>query len=447
MMNENTILITVALATGLMVLPKKYSLLPFFVGACFVPADQRVIIAELDFPVLRILVVVGVLRLYLRGEVTKIRWNRFDLLLSLWVVAGAAVYVLQWLDMRALIYKCGILFDVLGFYWLFRQNVRSWSEIKIAVRLAALCALLLAPLVAVEWSTGNNPFVALGRVQTALREGSYRCQASFPHSIMLGLFWATLVPLFVGLAMTEKNRIFYIAAVAAAVFIVFSTASSTPLFSLGAIVLLLPLFAYRRYGRQLVWTLCGLTILLHIVMNAPVWHLVSRVSIVEGSTGWHRYNLINQAVIHFREWAVLGTRSTAHWGWALGDITNQYVAEAANGGVVTLCLFVYLLIVAVRVTGSYSMRPLPKHEQLLTWCVCVSVLGHCLSFLGVGYFGQIRMLLYLIFSFAAAVYEMSNSERRSSAYVKADRMHETNLAPNHANRVVMGFGQRTEGTY
>jgi hypothetical protein len=229
---------------------------------------------------------------------------------------------------------------------------------------------------------------------------------------MLGLFWATLVPLFIGLAMTERKKILYWAATAAGVFIVCSTASSTPLLALVAIVLLLFLFRYRIYGRQIAWISCGSIIALHLVMKAPVWHLLSRVSIVGGSTGWHRYHLIDQAIGHFSEWALLGTRSTAHWGRGLYDITNQYVAEGVTGGIVTLILFICLFVMAVRVTGSYSLQPMPRYKQWLAWCICVSILGHCISFLGVTYFGQIRMLLYLTFGFVAAIYEMSDTSHK-----------------------------------
>lgn len=433
MINQSTILITLALSAVLIVVPQKYFILSFIFGACFVPADQRIIIVDLDFTVLRILMVVGMLRLWLRGEIRRINWNRFDQLLLLWVAVGAVIYVIQWLDMRALIYKCGILFDVVGLYWLFRQNVRSWPDIIFAIKVTALCALLLVPLVAFEWATGSNPFVALGRVGTVVREGRYRCQASFPHSIMLGLFWATLVPLFAWLAMAEKKKMLYWAAAAASVFIVCSTASSTPLAVLIAVVLLLPLFRYRHYGRQITWAICGLIIALHLVMKAPVWHLISRVTMVSGSTGWHRYNLINQAIGHFGEWAVLGVRDTTHWGWALQDLTNQYVAEGVTGGVVTLALFVYLLVVAVRIPGSYSLQPMPKHKQWLTWCICVSILGHCFSFLGVGYFGQIRMLLYLTFCFVGTIYEMSNSRQGSLIYSETGSMYDRNLDQRHAS--------------
>lgn len=279
----------------------------------------------------------------------------------------------------------------------------------LAFRILAIAAVILVPFVAFEWATGQNPFSVLGQVHTVIRQsGRYRCQSSFPHSIMLGLFWATLFPVFVGLTKTKQWNKLYLAAAASSVFIVFSTTSSTPILTLVATVCFLPLFRYRRFGRQIAWTLCGLTVLLHVVMKAPVWHLIGRINIISGSTGWHRYRLINAAINHFDEWAVIGTRNTTHWGWGLHDITNQYIGQGVGGGMVTLALFVYLLIMAVRTPGSYSLKPMPKHEQWLLWCICVSVLGNCVAFWGVAYFGQIRMLLYLTLVIIATIYGMSN---------------------------------------
>lgn len=405
-----TIVTALALATLLIMVPRKYFIMPFVLAACFLPADQRIIIMDLDFPVLRILVVVGFLRIFVLERHWRVRWNSFDKIVLLWALCGAVVYCVQWFDTRAFIYKCGVLFDIVGLYWIFRKNINSWDSVRLNFKIFAICALLMVALVGWEWTTGQNPFSILGRVGTVVRyTGLVRCQASFPHSILLGLFWATVLPLFVGLAMTGKKRIFYMAAASASILIVFSTASSTSLLSFVLIVSLLPLFRFRRYGRQIVYVLCGSTVVLHLVMKAPVWHLISRVSLFGGSTGWHRFNLIDKAIKHFDEWALLGVQSTAHWGWGLKDVTNQYIAEGVTGGVVTLALFVYLLVMAVRISGSYSLQPVLKQKQLLAWCVCVSILGHCVAFVGVTYFGQIKMLWYMMMAIVAFLKDVTDS--------------------------------------
>jgi len=397
-MQEPTVVIAVFSSLLILAVPRRWIMLPFIFGACLIPTDQAVIIVGLDFNVIRILVIIGVLRFLLRSEIRNIKWNYFDVMVLVWIFCGTIIYSLQWMDKEAVVFRLGLLFDVGGLYWLFRQVHRDLQDIKFTFRLLAYAALVLAPFVAVEWLTGRNPFVALGRVITMVREDRIRCQAAFPHSLMLGLFWATIVPLFIGMARLEKNKKLYWSATAASIFIIIATASSTPLTTFIQVMLLMTIFRYRCYGRQIAYGLVVMLCVLHVIMKAPVWNLIARVNIVGGSTGWHRFYLIDECINHFSEWAILGTRGTSHWGWGLGDVTNQYVLEGVRGGMITLILFVILLVMAVRMPGKISLESIPPKTQWFFWCLSVSVMAHCLSFIGVAYFGQINMLLYLLFA-------------------------------------------------
>ncbi|MFZ2147854.1 MAG: hypothetical protein WAV28_11595 [Sedimentisphaerales bacterium] len=412
MIYQTTILVTALLAILLFVVPKKYFLLPFILAACFVPADQRVIIFDLDFTPLRMLVLVGFFRTILLGERLTFKWNRFDKLVLVWAICGAFIYIIQWADMRALIYKCGVLFDVIGLYWLFRINISSWGDIKLATKVFAVCSLVLAVFVGLEWATRTNLFAILGRVGTAVREGRYRCQASFPHSIMLGLFWATLVPLFIGFARQDKSKLLLWSAVAASAFIVAATASSTPILTLLIVLIILCGYSWREYTACAGWGLFASLVALHIVMNAPVWHLISRIGVVGGSTGWHRFVLIDRAISHFGEWMFLGCRSTAHWGWGLSDITNQYILEGVRGGFVTLALFLVMIYMALRALLRLSLQHEQPKQRFLVWCLFVAILGHCVSFLGVSYFGQIMMWWYMTLAAVSFLYEDKKRSRR-----------------------------------
>ncbi len=404
MITPLTIAFAVVLSLLVLLVPKRYFLLPYIIATCFVPADQRIIVVDLDFTVLRILVLVGALRIICGQDHATLRLHSFDKLVIAWAVVGAIIYVLRWGTFGAVIYKCGVLFDAIGMYWVFRKSVGTLADVKRIGRMLAVCSLVMVVLVAVEWATGQNPFAVMGRVGTTVREGAYRCQASFPHSIMLGLFWATVIPLFVGLWKAEGRTWFYMAATVAGVFIVIATRSSTPLLAMLLVLALVAAFPYRRYGRTVAWCLLAMTVALHIVMKAPVWHLIARVNVVGGSTGWHRYYLINEAVNHVSEWFLLGTYGTAHWGWGLHDITNQYVLEGVRGGMITLILFVILLIRAVAKVGAASLRQISRGHQWLLWGICVSILGHCVSFLGVSYFGQIILPLYMTFAIVGWVF-------------------------------------------
>jgi len=416
MISQATVVITVFLGILTFVVPKKSFLLPFILAACFVPADQRVIIFDLDFTPLRMLVLVGFLRTILLGERLTFKWNRLDKLVLVWAICGAFIYIIQWANMRALIYKSGVLFDAIGLYWLFRINISSWGEIKWATKVFAVCSLVLAVLVGWEWATGRNPFAVLGRVETVVREGRYRCQASFPHAIMLGLFWATLVPLFIGFAKQDKSKLLLWSAVAASAFIAAATASSTPILTLLFVLIILCGYRWREYTACAGWALFASLVALHIVMQAPVWHLISRIGVIGGSTGWHRYHLIDQAINHFGEWLFLGCRSTAHWGRGLTDITNQYVLEGVRGGFVTLALFLVMIYMALRALLRLSLQNQEHKQQFLIWCFLVIILGHCVAFFGVSYFGQIMMWWYMTLAAVSFLYEDKKRSRRIVTY-------------------------------
>lgn len=395
MINQSTVFVTVFLVIASFTIPRKYFLVPYVLAACFLPADQRIVITDLDFTPLRILVVAGFLRIFLIERNYAIKWNNFDKLVVAWAICGAIIYCIQWLDTRAFIYKSGILFDIFGLYWLFRKTINSWASLRLILKIFAICSLLLAVLVGWEWATGQNPFTAMGRVQTVVRQGHYRCQASFPHSIMLGLFWSTLVPLFAGLAMTEKKKVLYWIAVVASIFIVVATASSTPIIVLSIVLIGLCGYKWRQYTGCIAWGFLASLIALHIVMKPPIWHLIGRVSIISGSASWHRYNLIDKAIKNFGEWVLLGSRSTGHWGWELQDVTNQFVLEGVRGGLITLVIFLVMLYHAFKIILNNSLRANRDDQRILTWCFFAAMLGHCVGFWGVSYFGQITMLWYM----------------------------------------------------
>ena len=412
-MTESTILIAVLLSIMTFVVGRRYLLLPFVVAACFVPVDQRILIADLDFTVVRILVLVAVSRVFVRGEYRDVRWNLFDKMVLAWAVCGSVVYVIQYGDMRALIYKCGFLFDLLGLYWIFRQALRSWDDYEAVVKYLAVCALAMMPFVIIEFLTKRNVFAIIGTVTTEERMGRFRCQAAFPISILLGLFWAISLPFFAGMAAAGKNRMLYWVAATICVFMVIASASSTPMSTLLVVGALLFCYRWRKYT-FFGWKLFFVSLIaMHIVMAAPVWHLIARMNVVAGSTGWQRYYLIDQAINHFGEWMLIGTRDTRHWGRGLTDVTNQYVLEGVRGGALTLGLFVAMLVAAFRRLGQFFFVPHGRDEQILVWCLFVSLCGHCIAFLGVSYFGQIGVLWYLTLAMVGFVAESNTVHKRT----------------------------------
>jgi hypothetical protein len=399
-----TILITMLLAGLIFTLPRRHVLVPFVLASCFIPAHEHAVALGLHFYVIRILVLTGIVRIWMRGEVRRVAWNRFDKLLLWWALCATAIYVIQQGNFQAVIYRSGQMLEILGMYWIGRQSIQSWNDMKRMIRLFAVCGIILMPFFALEWATARNPFSVLGRVDTGFREGALRCRGPFSHYIVAGSFWACLFPLFVALAKTERRPQFYWMAAGAAVFIIIACHSSTPIGGLAAVVAFLAVYQYRALGRYMALGFFACMGALHVVMKAPVWFLLARIHVVAGSTGYHRAILVDSAVRHFGEWALLGTTDTSHWGTGLFDVTNQYILEGVRGGLLTLVLFVALLAVAIRTAGHYSTRNLPREQQWLSWALCVSVIAHCVMFISLSYFGQILMLLYLTFACIGTIY-------------------------------------------
>jgi hypothetical protein len=408
-MSTPSILLTVILCLFLLLSSRRYFLFPFIMAACFVPMNQRALLFNLEFPLLRILVLIGCLRVILKGETMIIQWNNFDKLILIWAITGSLVYIVQQETTSAFINRSGFMFDSLGMYWLFRQVVRNWEDVYGAVKIFAVFAIITAPLIALEKFQASSFFSLFGPVVGAFNRGRFRAAGPFPHYIMMGCFWALLLPFFYAQIKAKKNVMLYYMANLSVLSNVYFSGSSTPIMTVVAIVFFLPLYSYRMHGKLIFKITCCCLFLLHLIMKAPVWHLISRIDVFGGSTGWHRYFLFDNFVNHMTEWFVLGSMSTAHWGYGQTDITNQFVLEGVRGGMITLILFITIIYNAVKIPGNFSLGDIAPEKKWTSWGICVAMLGHFSTFWGVSYFGQIDMLLYLTFALVGFTLEQSTT--------------------------------------
>jgi len=396
------------LSLALLALPRRYAVIPFLLSACLIPASQRVVVATLDFNLLRILVLAGWARLALRGEYRGFTWRRLDTLVLAWSVTGAAAYAALHGTLGALVYRAGTMYDALGLYLFFRCVIRRWADLEVVVRSVAYLAVPIALVLAIEKSTGRNAFAFLGGVpeQTIVREGRLRVQGPFPHAILAGCFFAVWLPLVAPLLARRGRRLAGIGGSVAILLIVVMCASSTPVGGVFAAVVGLGAWSVRRHMRSLRWAALALVVGLHLVMQQPVWHLLSRVSFSSGSTSYHRFLLIDNTIRHAGEWLLIGARDTSHWGPSMYDLTNQFVVEAVRGGLLTLVLFVAILAQAFALVGGICRRRGPRSQRFVAWGLGASLAVHVAIFMGVS-ISYSQQALFVFFFVLASVGSLS----------------------------------------
>jgi hypothetical protein len=419
----SSLVFTLCLGILLVFLPRRYALMPLFISGCYMTLGQVLLVGPLHFLIFRIILLFGWIRIIINKEIFSIKLNTIDKVLIVWVIVSSLVnLLLRGWSSEAIISCLGTLYNTIGTYFLIRAIVRDFDDVVHAVKMLGIVIIPLAILFTVEKSTGRNLFSFFGGVSelTAIRDGRLRCQGPFRHPILAGTFGATAMPLFVGLwFQNRRNRLLAAGAVVAATIIVFASSSSGPLLAYFVGMVALICWPFRFNMRAIRWGIVLSLLLLHAVMKAPVWFLMDRMSGMLGmGSGWYRSALIDAAIRHFNEWWLIGTTYTAHWmPFALAinpnmaDITNQFISEGVNGGLISLCLFIWLIVKCFKTTGeaAHHESQLSNLDQFMVWSLGCALLGHVASLLSVTYFDQIIIFWYLILAMIATLVELSPS--------------------------------------
>jgi hypothetical protein len=406
----------VVAAVCMLALPRKWALLPLIVLACFVPQSQRIVVLTLDFTFIRLMVMAGMLRVLIYQEYEGFQLKLFDKLMLWW--AGCEIILGTLTGSASIVYFAGEVLQRLGLYFICRMLIRNFADVWRLTAAFAVIAVPVAVAFVYEHFTARNIFAIFGGVPaiTDLRQGRLRCQGAFSHPILAGCFWAAWLPLMAVLWMDRSRRFFAMIGVVASLVIIVMCASSTPVFAVAMSGLGMCLISVRRHMRKLCWAAVGMLCALHMVMKAPVWHLIARVSAVSGSTGWHRYSLIDKFINRWQEWILRGSgRGTAHWGTGLFDVTNYYVIEGLRGGLFLLVLFIVVLNVGFRSVGRLVRSVEHERNKVLlftAWALGVCLSQHCANFIAVTYFGQINVVWCMQLAMIGSLVPLKEPARR-----------------------------------
>jgi hypothetical protein len=413
--------------------PRRYALVPMLVLVCLVASAQRVVVATLDFNFLRIIILFAWARILLRNECSGWRWKLLDTAVSVWVVVATSIALMLQPTPATLINRLGLMYDAVGLYFVVRILVRDWRDVRSFAVGAAFISIPVAIAFLIEHATGRNMFAIFGGVPeiTTVRDGRLRCRGPFAHPIVAGTFWVALMPL-IGALWFYRGwlRVLACAGLVCGSIVVVTCASATPIGGLIAGLIALAAFPLRRHLALLRWGAVAGILVLQLMMTNPIWHLLSRMSFVEGATGWYRYKLIDDFIRHFGDWWLMGTVSREGW-FADGVyvITNQYVLQGVDGGLITLVLF--LLIIACAFAGvgrlwrrtsrrrlraviADGTRPVrrPSRERrhgrisprlAMAWALGSSLFILCGVFIAVSLFAQVTLVWYIVLGFIGSL--------------------------------------------
>jgi hypothetical protein len=425
------LLLTVCLGILILKLPKRYALVPLLISGCYMTLGQSILVGGLHFTVYRILILTGLIRIFIRKEIFDIKLNHIDKVLIVWILVRYAMNIALRGTNAVADDHAGFAYGILGTYFIIRAMLRNIEDVIYTVNVFAIIVIPLAVIFVYEMETGKNIFSVFGGVSelSEIRDGRIRCQGPFRHPILAGTFGATTFPLLIGLWKYETKKHYVIAtAILSSTIIVICSASSGPLLAYLAGIAGLLCWRIRSHMRAIRWGSVVMILGLHAVMKAPVWFLIARLGDIVGGGGYHRATLIDAAIKHYNEWWLIGTTYTAHWMPTgitadpnMADITNQFIVEGVNGGIITMGLFIWLIakcfkkvgIEAGRNTGSFN------RDRFMIWSMGCVVLSHVVSMFSVAYFDQIIIFWCLIIAMIAGLNTTAdNSELLSNVQYK-----------------------------
>lgn len=403
--------VAVALAVVLIiVLPRKYVIYPLVVVAIFAPFGQQAYILGVHFYNTRLLFMAGWVRLF-RAVLTSSRsvlvggFNEMDKAFVLWVVFRTFAGVVYYRGNSAdIVYQAGFFIDAIGGYFLMRYLIQDEEDIFRFIKLCACLVAVLGISMTFEKMRAINPFGLIGgRLTPDIREGSVRAQGPFGVSILAGVYGATLLSLFVLLWKSGKAKLLAVTGMVGSTLMVLGCSSSTPLFAYLAVVFGICCWPVRKRMKLILRGVAACLVVLHLVMKAPVWFLIARVDLIAGNSGYHRARLIDQAIMHFRDWWLFGTDQAFSWGDDMWDLSNQFVAEAETGGLLTFICFVALIAFCFRRIGkARKMVEGDTQREWFFWLLGVAMLSHVAAFFGISYWDQIRITWFGMFAIVAA---------------------------------------------
>lgn len=396
--------------------PRRWALLGMMASVLYLTKGEVVDVVGFNIYPVRLLEVVGFIRVVVRREFSYSRINGMDKALLLAYAYTMLVFVLRSsldqgpatdITQVSTADKIGVFVDAMFCYVIFRALIESIGEFVWFLRgfVILLCPYVL--LVSAERITGHNPFAAVGGLPDIwISGGRIRCSGSFTHPSLLGTFGASFLPLYIGLALTKNNRLPAFIGIGLCLGIVFLSNSGGPLIVVAVGVLAWLLWTVRTRMLTVRLVIAGAFVSLALFMKAPLWYLPDKLSSIFGGDGWHRSYLMDAAFMDVDRWWFAGMSLDQTRGWfpyrvmGAADITNLYLTFGLDAGLLAMGFFIYFLVRAFQTLGralavARSNSPTPTEVEILLWGLGAVLAGHIANFFAITYFDQIYVVWFM----------------------------------------------------
>jgi len=398
---------------------------PFLVGAIYTSTGQTV-------SGMRLVILAGILRVLVRRERIIGGFKLTDRLMiawGTWAIISAAFHerIGETLVLRlGLVYTCG------GIYFLSRVFIRSLVDVRQLAKSLLVVIIPLAVGLVLERQMAHNWFALLGApaeiAEDRIRDGKVRAMGPFSHPILAGTAGAVCLPFVI--TCWRKHRKVAIAGLIACLAIIGASGSSGPILTTMAAFGALALWMVRDKMNLIRWSAVLSVVGLAVVMNSPVYYLLSYIDLTGSSTGWHRAALIDAAVKNLSQWWMTGTDHTRHWmptgipaNQNHTDITNVFLMMGVIGGLPLMLLFISVLVSAFTTIGKTltKMKATSKQMRFEVWTLGAILFAHTATFVSVDYFDQTVVFYYLVLAAVVSVWaEVARQPKRAVARASAD---------------------------
>lgn len=406
--------ILIVLVAVVLLASRRWALVAMALGVLYLTEAQAVDMLGFNMFAVRFLEIAGFARVMARREFSLSNMNEIDRLFITLYLFTTVVFLLRSNEGQA--YTIGIAVDAFLCYFTFRGLIEGIEDFR-----WFLCAfiVLLVPYLAlliIEYATGHSPFEIMNLTSRVgwVRGDRFRCFGSFRHPSLLGSLGASFLPLYIGLCFSKSNRTFAISGIVLCLGIVWVSNSGGPLnFAIFGVLSWL-VWPWRDRMRHVRRAILVATVVLALVMKAPIWYLPTHFSF--GGDAWHRSYLIDVTIKHLHEWWLWGMPVSKTSDWfpytlpinGTADITNVFIGFGLSAGLVAIVLLIWLLVAAFRSLGkelaelrTTSLRP--SESEYLLWGLGAMLVGHIVNFIAITYFDQFYVIWFMQLAFISAL--------------------------------------------